>query len=96
MNVLLVDDEPLELEQLEYLIHPLFPFWNLYKAADSSQAAAVSQKVKIHLAFLDINLPGKSGWSSGKSCVSIIRILNSLSLPPTKTSIMPNSPSDLV
>lgn len=24
MNVLLVDDEPLELEQLEYLIHPLF------------------------------------------------------------------------
>jgi two-component system response regulator YesN len=66
MNVLLVDDEPLELEQLEYLIHPLFPFWNLYKASDSCQAAAVSQKVKIHLAFLDINLPGKSGLELGE------------------------------
>lgn len=31
MNVLLVDDEPLELEQLEYLIHPLFPFGTCIK-----------------------------------------------------------------
>lgn len=38
----------------------------MYKAADSSQAAAVSQKVKIHLAFLDINLPGKSGLELGE------------------------------
>ena len=66
MNVLLVDDEPLELEQLEYLIHPLFPFWNLYKASDSCQAAAVSQKVKIHLSLLDTNLPGKSGLELGE------------------------------
>lgn len=66
MNVLLVDDEPLELEQLEYLINPLFPFWKLYKASDSCQAVAISQKVKIHLAFLDINLPGKSGLELGE------------------------------
>lgn len=65
MNVLLVDDEPLELEQLEFLIQPLFPYWKLYKAMDSSQAAAISQKVKLHLAFLDINLPGKSGLELG-------------------------------
>ncbi|MGO0058860.1 response regulator transcription factor [Brevibacillus fluminis] len=65
MNVLLVDDEPLELDQLEYLISPLFPFWNLYKAYDGSQALAICQKVKIHLAFLDINLPGKSGLELG-------------------------------
>ncbi|RAV19647.1 response regulator transcription factor [Paenibacillus contaminans] len=66
MNVLLVDDEPLELEQLEYLIRPIFPLWKLYKASDGSQALAVSQKDKIHLAFLDINLPGKSGLELGE------------------------------
>ncbi|TBL73313.1 response regulator transcription factor [Paenibacillus thalictri] len=65
MNVLLVDDEPLELEQLEYLIQPIFPYWKLYKAADSCQAMAISQQTKIHLAFLDINLPGKSGLELG-------------------------------
>lgn len=66
MNVLLVDDEPLELEQLEYLIQPLFPLWKLHKASDASQAMSISQKVKIHLAFLDINLPGKSGLELGE------------------------------
>ncbi len=60
-NVLLVDDEPLELDQLEYLIKQVFPTWNIHKAADSSQAMAIYQNVKIQLAFLDIHLPGKSG-----------------------------------
>lgn len=66
MNVLLVDDEPLELDQLEFLLQPLFPLWNLYKAADACQALALSQSVKFHLAFLDINLPGKSGLELGE------------------------------
>lgn len=66
MNVLLVDDEPLELDQLEFLIQPMFPLWNLYKAADGSQALAIGQKVPLHLAFLDINLPGKSGLALGE------------------------------
>lgn len=66
MNVLLVDDEPLELEQLEYLIQPRFPMWNLYKATDGSQALAISQQKEIHLVFLDINLPGKSGLEIGE------------------------------
>jgi two-component system response regulator YesN len=61
MNVLLVDDEPLELEQLEYLIKQVFPAWNIYKAQDSSQAMAIYHNVKLQLAFLDIHLPGKSG-----------------------------------
>lgn len=61
MNVLLVDDEPLELEQLEFLIQPQFPFWRLYKAADGTQATSIGQEVQIQLALLDINLPGKSG-----------------------------------
>ncbi|MCG7381402.1 response regulator transcription factor [Paenibacillus sp. ACRRY] len=61
MNVLLVDDEPLELEQLEFLIQPHFPYWRLHKAADGTQANAIGQEMRIQLALLDINLPGKSG-----------------------------------
>jgi two-component system, response regulator YesN len=66
MNVLLVDDEPLELEQLEYMIQSQYTFWKFYKAADASQALTIIQSVKIHLAFLDINLPGKSGLEFGE------------------------------
>jgi two-component system response regulator YesN len=61
MNVLLVDDEPYMLEQLEMLIKPLCPFWNLYTAADSSQALYLSKEIQFQLAFLDIEMPGKSG-----------------------------------
>lgn len=61
MNVLLVDDEPFMLEQLEMLIKPLCPFWNLYTAADSSQALYLSKEINFQLAFLDIEMPGKSG-----------------------------------
>ncbi|SDO23698.1 two component transcriptional regulator, AraC family [Paenibacillus sp. yr247] len=66
MNVLLVDDEPLELEQLEFLIKPLCPHWNLYMAIDGSQAIALSKQVNFELAFLDINLPGRSGLEVGE------------------------------
>jgi YesN/AraC family two-component response regulator len=66
MNVLLVDDEPLELEQLEYMIQSQYPYWKFYKAADASQALAINHNVKIHLAFLDINLPGRSGLEFGE------------------------------
>lgn len=61
MNILLVDDEPLELEQLEYLIKKRFPTWKFFKAQDSSQAIQIVQQHDILLAILDIQLPGKSG-----------------------------------
>jgi YesN/AraC family two-component response regulator len=61
MNILLVDDEPLELEQLEYLICSRFPSWTIFKAQDASQAIQLMNTKKITLAFLDIQLPGKTG-----------------------------------
>lgn len=61
MNILLVDDEPLELEQLEYLIHKKFPNWKFFKALDASQALQIIKQHEIFIAFLDIQLPGKSG-----------------------------------
>lgn len=61
MNILLVDDEPIELEQLEYLIQKKFSNWKFFKAQDASQALQIIKQHDIFLAFLDIQLPGKSG-----------------------------------
>lgn len=66
MNVLLLDDEPLELEQLEYLLQHEFPSWNFFKASDAIQAHLIYLNHEIDLAFLDINLPGKSGLEFGE------------------------------
>jgi two-component system, response regulator YesN len=61
LNILLVDDEPLELEQLEYLILKKFPNWRIFKAQDASKAHQIVKQHDIVVAFLDIQLPGKSG-----------------------------------
>ena len=66
MNILLVDDEPLELEQLEYLILKKFPNWKIFKAQDASIALQIVKQHDIFLAFLDIQIPGKSGLDLAK------------------------------
>ncbi|MFD1037297.1 AraC family transcriptional regulator [Virgibacillus byunsanensis] len=66
MNILMVDDEPIELEQLEFLIKPMIPLWNLYTAIDSIQALELSKSIDFQLAFVDIELPGKSGLELAK------------------------------
>ncbi|WP_313892777.1 response regulator [Psychrobacillus sp.] len=66
MNILLVDDEALELEQLEYIMKGQFPNWTFYKAQDASIALQIAAKIKISLAFLDIQMPGKSGLELAK------------------------------
>lgn len=65
MYILLVDDEPLELEQLEYLMKPHFPYWTFLKATDASTALALAKSQKISIAFLDIQMPGKDGLTLG-------------------------------
>lgn len=66
MNILLVDDEALELDQLEYIMKAQFPNWTFYKAQDASIALQLAGKVKISLAFLDIQMPGKNGLELAK------------------------------
>jgi two-component system response regulator YesN len=61
MNVLFVDDEPIVFEQLEFILKPLFPLWNFYFASDSIQALALTKEHYFNLAFVDVELPGKSG-----------------------------------
>lgn len=71
MNILLVDDEPLELEQMEYLINKNFPMWEIHKAQDASQALKILNHNDIFLAFLDIQLPGKTGLELAREMKNI-------------------------
>lgn len=66
MKILLVDDEPLELDQLEYLITPSFPNWSFYKCRDASEALQLAKEHRFYLAFLDIQMPGKNGLELAK------------------------------
>lgn len=61
MNVLVVDDEPLEIEQLTYLIKKEYPNWNIYSAEDAVEARQLLNERTFPLALVDIQLPGESG-----------------------------------
>lgn len=66
MNVLLIDDEPIELKQLELLINANYPNWNVLKALYASEAlelaaALRAQNEVFDLALVDIQLPGMTG-----------------------------------
>ncbi|MCP8615896.1 response regulator transcription factor [Salirhabdus salicampi] len=66
MSILLVDDEPFVLEQLKHMISNTYPHWDTYTGMDGSQALEVIKHEEIHLAILDIELPGKSGLELAK------------------------------
>lgn len=74
MNLLIVDDEFLEIEQLEYLIKPNFPNWHIYKAQDASLAISIAKQHRIHLAFLDIQMPGKTGLELAKELTQLYEL----------------------
>lgn len=66
MNILLIDDEKLELDQIEYILKPYFVNHNFYKAQDVSEALKIMETTNIHLALVDIQLPGRSGLELAK------------------------------
>ncbi|MDC3412094.1 response regulator [Aquibacillus sp. 3ASR75-11] len=61
MNLLVVDDEPLEIEQLTFIVKKEYPEWNIYEAEDVVEAKRLLTQHFFPLAFIDINLPGDSG-----------------------------------
>ena len=61
MNLLIIDDEPLELEQLTYLVKKQYTNWNIYTAEDAVEAKQLVKTHSFPLAFVDIQLPGDTG-----------------------------------
>lgn len=77
MNILLLDDEPIELEQLELLIHSHFPTWNIYKALFGSKAMELAEDMikdgkQFQLALMDIKLPGRNGLEVAEKLKSLM------------------------
>lgn len=60
MKVLLVDDEPLELENLEKMVNDL-GVYEVMKAENGIEAINYLQSEKTDLIFLDIKMPGMNG-----------------------------------
>ena len=61
MRILIVDDEPLELDQLEWIIHSLDPLWEIQRAEDGHAAIRYLEQDSFDLLLLDINMPGMDG-----------------------------------
>jgi two-component system response regulator YesN len=81
MNVLLLDDEPIELEQLEYLIHLHFPSWEIEKRSNGSQALSLVESMvkegkQLQLALVDIRLPGKNGLDIAAKMKELMPIID--------------------
>lgn len=61
MKLLMIDDEPLELEQLSYLVKKQYPNWDIFTAEDAFEARQLLKSHSFPLAFVDIQLPGDTG-----------------------------------
>lgn len=61
MNLLILDDEPLFVEQLELIVTLNFPDWTVLKAYTGTEALKLCKEHSIHLALVDIMLSGKNG-----------------------------------
>lgn len=61
MKILIVDDEPLELDQLEWMIRSFDPLWEVYRSENGDEAIVRLEYEAFDLLLLDINIPGLSG-----------------------------------
>lgn len=66
MNIILVDDEKLNLENLEYVLGKVLPNAAYASFSKASQALAYIQSNPIDIAFLDINMRGIDGMTIAK------------------------------
>jgi two-component system response regulator YesN len=61
MNALIVDDEYLEIEQIEYLVKRKYSMIQCFRGEDAISTMKVLDKTSIQLSFVDIHLPGEDG-----------------------------------
>ncbi|EXF25834.1 LytR family transcriptional regulator [Nesterenkonia sp. AN1] len=61
MSVLVVDDEPLALSQMKWLLDAEPQAGEVFTAADARSAEQVLQRQRIDVVLLDIHMPGMSG-----------------------------------
>ncbi|WP_166242002.1 response regulator transcription factor [Paenibacillus turpanensis] len=66
MKVLVLDDEPIERDQLQMMIHENYPTWTVVQAQTGREAIDLADEWGLNgesfqLGFIDIKLPGRNG-----------------------------------
>ena len=61
MNCIIVDDEPMTRMLIETLVQSTDTLNLIKKCASAKEALGVMLKEKIHLVFLDVEMPGMNG-----------------------------------
>lgn len=76
MNVLLVDDEPLQLMRLEKAVKEAMNDDNIFSYGNPLEAFLKSKEMPIDLAFLDIEMPGLNGIQLAKRLKNLNPLIN--------------------
>ena len=76
MNVLLVDDEPLQLMRLEKAVKEAMNDDNIFSYGNPLEAFLKSKEMQIDLAFLDIEMPGLNGIQLAKRLKNLNPLIN--------------------
>jgi two-component system LytT family response regulator len=75
LNVLIVDDEPLARESVAMLLNNRSNIGQVFQAGSGNEALLLVAQHEIHLAFLDMQMPGMSGLRLARelpdSCVRV-------------------------
>ena len=70
MNILIVEDEPIQLEGMVEVVRHCEPQADIVSCENAEDALAAAERISCDIAFLDIELPGKDGLSLAKQLKS--------------------------
>ena len=76
MNILIVNDEPLALENMIDVVEQAAPQANLFPFSDPLKAEAKARETSMDVAFLDISMRGMSGLDLSKRLTGLKRDTN--------------------
>jgi two-component system LytT family response regulator/two-component system response regulator LytT len=71
LHAVVVDDEPLARDELEYLLGQLGGVDVLGEAGDGPEALATIDRFKPNLVFLDVQMPGLSGFEVARQLIDL-------------------------
>ncbi len=76
MNILVVDDEVAAIRDISRIIKKVEPQSVIYEAEEADEAVEICQQNEIDVAFLDINMPDRSGLILAKELKLIRPVIN--------------------
>lgn len=76
MKIVLVDDERMALEELEYNVQKVKPHAEIFAYDDYNDAIRLVQSTKVDIAMLDIQMPGMDGITLATKLIELQKDIN--------------------